>query len=79
MIKPDVELIAQVVLINAGFEKPKQLATKIIQSFQIAKEQVSNLPHYDFGLRAIRQVLDQCLILKLKALRIINDKQKELE
>jgi hypothetical protein len=79
MIKPDAELIAQVVLLNAGFEKPSQLAKKIIQSFEIAQEQVSHLPHYDFGLRSMRQVLDQCLTLKLKALRIVNDQQSKLE
>ena len=77
MITPDTKLIAQTVLMNCGFERHVPLANKIVRIFHMSSEQMAMQLHYDFGLRAIRQVLNQAGALKLKALRIFSD-QNEL-
>jgi len=61
---------------NYGFEKHVTLARKIVRSFQMAEEQLASQMHYDFGLRAIRQVLNNAGSLKLKALRITSDQDE---
>jgi hypothetical protein len=63
------------VLTNSGFDKAKLLAGKIIRTFSLTCEQIPYQRHYDFGLRAIKAVLDLASNLKLKALRIVNDAQ----
>ena len=73
MITPDSGLIAQTVLMNAGFERPKHLAQKIVRIFALTCEQVAMQSHYDFGLRSLRAVLETAGTLKLKTLRIISD------
>jgi dynein heavy chain 1 len=57
MIKPDRELIAQVMLYSQGFKTAEKLATKIVPLFELCDEQLSTQSHYDFGLRALKSVL----------------------
>jgi dynein heavy chain 1 len=57
MIKPDRELIAQVMLYSQGFKTAEKLATKIVPLFELCEEQLSSQSHYDFGLRALKAVL----------------------
>ncbi|KPM05539.1 dynein heavy chain, cytoplasmic-like protein [Sarcoptes scabiei] len=57
MNKPDRQLIAQVMLFSQGFRMAEKLATKIVPFFKLCDEQLSNQPHYDFGLRALKSVL----------------------
>lgn len=57
MNKPDRQLIAQVMLFSQGFRTAEKLATKIVPFFKLCDEQLSNQPHYDFGLRALKSVL----------------------
>lgn len=57
MIKPDRELIAQVMLYSQGFKTAEKLATKIVPLFELCEEQLSAQSHYDFGLRALKSVL----------------------
>jgi dynein heavy chain 1 len=61
---PDIDLIAQVMLFSRGFKHAEHLALKTIPFFQICKEQLSNLRHYDFGLRSLKNVLISAGILK---------------
>lgn len=64
MTRPDQELIAQVLLFSKGFRTAETLASKIVPFFNLCSEQLSTQPHYDFGLRALKQVLASAGILK---------------
>lgn len=64
MTRPDQELIAQVLLFSKGFRTAETLASKIVPFFNLCSEQLSAQPHYDFGLRALKQVLASAGILK---------------
>lgn len=57
MVKPDRELIAQVMLYSQGFRTAELLAGKIVSLFELCNDQLSSQPHYDFGLRALKPVL----------------------
>jgi dynein heavy chain 1 len=64
MTRPDQELIAQVLLFSKGFRTAETLASKVVPFFNLCAEQLSAQPHYDFGLRALKQVLASAGILK---------------
>ncbi|EIW66046.1 hypothetical protein TREMEDRAFT_35527 [Tremella mesenterica DSM 1558] len=64
MTRPDQELIAQVLLFSKGFRTAEILASKVVPFFNLCAEQLSNQPHYDFGLRALKAVLSSAGILK---------------
>ena len=74
MIKPDRELIAQVMLFSQGFKSAEALAGKVVSLFELCSDQLSSQPHYDFGLRALKSVLNSAGALKRKAINI--DKEK---
>merc|ERR1719447_1391082 len=57
MTKPDMALIAEVMLFSQGFRSAEKLSRKIIPLFKLCKEQLSSQSHYDFGLRALKPVL----------------------
>lgn len=57
MNKPDRQLIAQVMLYSQGFKLAENLANKIVPFFGLCHEQLSSHSHYDFGLRALKNVL----------------------
>eukprot|EP00727_Mastigamoeba_balamuthi_P010917 m51a1_g6448 putative cytoplasmic dynein 1 heavy chain 1 (4576) ;mRNA; r:416422-430644 len=57
MSAPDRELIAQVTLYAQGFRTAEHLARKVCPLFELCQEQLSQQPHYDFGLRALKSVL----------------------
>ena len=57
MVKPDRELIAQVMLFSQGFRTAEFLARKIVPLFELCADQLSHQSHYDFGLRALKSVL----------------------
>ncbi|OWZ39026.1 dynein heavy chain 1, cytosolic [Cryptococcus neoformans Tu259-1] len=64
MTRPDQELIAQVLLFSKGFRTAEVLASKVVPFFNLCAEQLSDQPHYDFGLRALKSVLASAGILK---------------
>lgn len=68
MTRPDRELIAQVMLFSQGFRTAESLASKIVPFFNLCDEQLSPQPHYDFGLRALKAVLQSAGILKRERL-----------
>ncbi|CAK8687664.1 unnamed protein product [Clavelina lepadiformis] len=57
MTRPDRQLIAEVMLYSQGFRMAEKLARKVVPFFKLCDEQLSNQPHYDFGLRALKYVL----------------------
>ena len=57
MSKPDKELIAEVMLYSQGFSCAKELSKQTVPFFDHCSKQLSDKPHYDFGLRALKSVL----------------------
>lgn len=74
MTVPDKVLIAQVMLYSQGFRQAELLASKIVPLFTLCSEQLSQQSHYDFGLRALKNVL--VMAGNLKRDRIKTDDQK---
>ena len=74
MIKPDRELIAQVMLFSQGFKSAEQLSGKVVSLFELCNDQLSSQPHYDFGLRALKSVLNSAGGLKRRAIN--EDREK---
>ena len=58
MSKPDNEQIAEVILYSEGFIHSKELSSKLIGLFNFSKELLSMQKHYDWGLRALKSVLE---------------------
>ena len=58
MSRPDNNLIAEVMLHSEGFSAAKDLASKIVSLFMLSKELLSPQQHYDWGLRALKAVLN---------------------
>ncbi|KAG9394801.1 Hydrolytic ATP binding site of dynein motor region D1 [Carpediemonas membranifera] len=57
MLKPDAKLIIRVLLTGETFVHAEKLAPDIVTIFSYAQQQLSNMRHYDFGLRAIKSTL----------------------
>lgn len=68
MAVPDKEAIAEVVLNSQGFVNASQLASNIVPYFDSLQMEMSQQIHYDFGLRALKNVLTICG--RLKRMRI---------
>lgn len=64
MIKPDSVLIAQVMLFSQGFKSAEELSGKVVSLFELCGDQLSSQPHYDFGLRSLKSVLNSAGSLK---------------
>lgn len=48
----------QVILSSEGFSGAKDLASKIVSMFTLSKQLLSTQQHYDWGLRALKAVLN---------------------
>ncbi|KAL5967709.1 Dynein heavy chain 10 axonemal [Taenia solium] len=57
VIVPDLEYICEIMLFAQGFLTARELAKKLTTMYRLAKEQLSQQYHYDFGLRALKSVL----------------------
>jgi len=57
MMVPDWQAIAEVMLFAQGFFNAETLSMEAVTLFQLCREQLSRQVHYDFGLRALKQVL----------------------
>ena len=64
MMTPDFEQICEITLFAEGFTKAKIMTKKLIKFFKLATEQLSNQKHYDFSIRALKNVLYYIASLK---------------
>ena len=58
MGRPDNNLIAQVILYSEGFSQAKDHASKVVALYTLSKQLLSPQQHYDWGLRALKAVLN---------------------
>ncbi|XP_041927364.1 dynein heavy chain 6, axonemal-like isoform X2 [Alosa sapidissima] len=57
MMVPNVDFIAEIILLSGGFKSAKILSRKMVHLYQVASKQLSPQDHYDFSMRAIKPVL----------------------
>jgi dynein heavy chain len=64
MMNPDATVITQVCLSAKGFTTAHNLARKVTSMFNICQNTLSKQPHYEFGLRSIKSVIDLSIQFK---------------
>lgn len=81
MDQPDKEIIADVILASQCFSYSREIADILIPFFTELDSKVSHQSHYDFGLRALKSILNKCGIArqeKVEKLRPVIDREFEL-
>jgi dynein heavy chain len=57
MIRPDLKLICENMLMSEGFQGARKLSIKFVTLYELSSELLSKQAHYDWGLRAVKSVL----------------------
>jgi dynein heavy chain, axonemal len=57
MIRPDLALICENMLMSEGFNNARPLSIKFVSLYELSSALLSPQPHYDWGLRSIKSVL----------------------
>ena len=58
MMAPDFVAICKISLMSEGFKQNDVLSKKVTTIYELMKKQLSKQTHYDFGMRAIKSVLN---------------------
>lgn len=67
MMMPNIQQIAEIQLFSYNFQSAKMLATQLVTVFRLCSEQIILQPHYDFGMRTVKNVLSMMENAKLFA------------
>lgn len=74
MCVPDLNLIAEIMLLGEGFQQSKLLARKFIILYTLCEDLLSKQFHYDWKLRAIKTTLNVAGGMKRAAPQMTEDK-----
>ncbi|RLN86865.1 hypothetical protein BBJ28_00018703, partial [Nothophytophthora sp. Chile5] len=76
MGRPDNNLIAEVILYSEGFSEAKDIASKVVSLYTLSGQLLSRQQHYDWGLRALKAVLNTAGKLLQAAKKELATKEK---
>ncbi|KAJ1446203.1 dynein heavy chain and region D6 of dynein motor-domain-containing protein [Pelagophyceae sp. CCMP2097] len=73
---PDTDMIAEVYLRSEGFTQARKLAVKVVSLFTLSAQLLTQQRHYDWGLRALKAILNTAgnLALQAKKAGVLNGK-----